>query len=294
MSIDVHHQQRVGRAFANAAAQYEQAAVLQKEIAARLLERIQALKIKPQTIVDIGCGSGYLTRLIQKHYRRANIIGIDLADGMLQYAKSQDKNWFNKTNYLRADTRQLPLADHSVDLLVSNLMLQWCPDYPQALAEFSRILRPGGYLLLTTFGFDTLYELRESWAKIDDYQHVNEFVNMHELGDACVAAGLKDSVLDIDKMTLTHADIYSVMRHLKKIGANHVAGKRAQGLYGKAKFSQLAKFYEQYRIDDLLPATYEVIYIYARGAEIAQLGAQVQESTEIKVPFSAIARPEKF
>ncbi len=293
MSIDVQHQQRVGKAFASAASRYEKTAVLQKEIAARVLERAQSLKTKPKHIVDVGCGTGYLTRLLQKQYPRAQFLGIDLADGMLQQAKSAEKAWFNKAAYLRADSRQLPLADKSVDLLVSNLMLQWCPDYPKALSEFARVLHPEGYLLLTTFGPETLYELRESWTHVDSYAHVNQFTDMHELGDVCVAAGLQDSVLDIDRITLTHPDIYSVMRHLKHIGANHVRGERPQGLYGKDKFATLAQAYEQYRQDGVLPATYEVIYVYARGASLAKLGAQAQQEGEVKIPVDAIMRPDK-
>ena len=275
-------------AFNRAAPQYEAEARLQQEIANRLIERLQTLPLKPQRIVDLGCGTGKLTRQLQKQYPKADILALDIATNMLQTARQQAPRWFSHQYFCCADAHRLPLADNSVDLLVSNLMLQWCGDYKQVFAEFARVLKPEGRLLFSTFGPDTLKELRASWAQVDEHPHVNEFYDLHVLGDALLAAGLLHPVMDIDWLTMTFAEPASAMRHLQKIGAHNVLKQRQRGLMGKDKYRKVIEKYEQYRQEDgRIPATYEVTYGYAAGSQAVQ---KKQDGTTY-IPVSHLQKP---
>jgi len=165
----------------------------------------------------------------------------------------------------------LPLADQSVDLLFSNLCLQWCEDLGVVFAEFRRVLRPGGWLLFTSFGPDTLTELRQSWAAVDQAAHVNVFLDMHDVGDAMLAAGFRDPMLDVERFTLTYRDARQLMRELKAIGAGNAAADRKRGLTGKSRLRDMLAHYERFRGEDgVLPASYEVIFAQAQAPDSTQ------------------------
>jgi malonyl-CoA O-methyltransferase len=184
--------------------------------------------------------------------------------------------------------RQLPFADASVDIAVSNLMLQWCGDLDAAFREIRRVLKPDGLLIFTTFGPDTLRELRAAWATVDDYSHVNTFIDMHDIGDALVRGGLTEPVLDVERVTLTYKDVISLMRDLKVIGAHNVTEGRARGLTGRGALRQVEAAYESSRRDGVLPATYEVVYGTAWGSA-GKPGSPLMDG-EVHVPISAIRR----
>jgi malonyl-CoA O-methyltransferase len=148
-------------------------------------------------------------------------------------------------------------------MLFSNLTLQWCGDLQQTFAEFRRVLKPGGLLLFTTLGPDTLKELRESWRQVDGAVHVNEFIDMHDIGDALVQTKFGDPVMDMEYLTLTYTDSLDLMRDLKVLGAHNVNPGRSSGLTGKGRIKAVQAAYEQFRNDGVLPATYEVIYGHA-------------------------------
>ena len=158
-----------------------------------------------------------------------------------------------------ADIEHLPLRFDSIDLVWSNLALQWV-NAPLALAEFKRVLKPGGLLMFSTFGPDTLKELRAAYAGIDAYSHVNRFIDMHDLGDMLVHAGFADPVMDMEYITLTYGNVRALMRDLKAIGASSVSGVRASGMTTRSKIAALEARYENFRRDGKLPATFEVVY----------------------------------
>jgi malonyl-CoA O-methyltransferase len=261
---------KISLAFNQAAPEYEQHAFIQNKISEYLFERLDFNAIQPQNILDLGCGSGKLTRQLGYRYSNANIYGVDLALAMLKQAKfNAPKTWLwydPKQNYLCADAERLPFADQSMDLVISNLMLQWC-DNAAVFNEVARILRPDGVLLFSTLGPDTLIELRQSWAKVDDYSHVHTFLDMHIVGDMLYASGLKHPVLDAEWLNFKYSSVKDIMQGLKIIGASNISAQRRPGLSGKNKFKQMIQYYEQLRGDKGLPVTYEVIYGYALGVK---------------------------
>ncbi len=258
-NIDRHSMRE---SFERAAAHYDEAAVLQREVGKRMLERLDYMRIDPQNIVDIGAGTGTQTALLKKRFRKANVFALDIAQPMLRYAKK--RSGLLKPFYcLCADMQQLPLATNSVDMLFSNLALQWSTDLDATFAEFRRVLKPGGMLLYTTLGPDTLQELRASWETVDGYTHVNHFLDMHDIGDAMLRAGLAEPVMDVERITMTYEDVLTLMRDLKVLGAHNVTQQRPRGLTGRQRMNAVITAYEQFRRDNILPATWEVVYGHA-------------------------------
>lgn len=274
---------QVRLAFDRAAATYDDFAVLQYEVADRLLERLDVINIRIQTVLDVGCGTGYCTRVLGARYKRAKIIGLDLAPAMVTQARQQHGRW-RQGRYLAADAERLPIAANSVDLVFSNLVLQWCnPDV--VFSEFARVLRPGGTILFSTFGPDTLCELRQAWREINDAPHVHDFIDMHDLGDALMRAGLIEPVMDRENLILDYADVTAVMRDLKGVGAHNVAPNRTRGLSGKSAFTRFKTAYEALAKNGRIPATYEAIYGHAWAGQATR---GIKNNDTHRIPISAI------
>lgn len=259
----------VRRSFDRAARTYDAAAALQREIADRLLERLDYIRITPTRVLDLGSGTGYATPRLRQRYADAQLLSLDLASAMLAHARDATRpSWFkqilspSRMAWLCADGEALPLADSSIDLVFSNLALQWC-DPVRIFAEASRVLRPGGLLLFSTFGPDTLKELRAAFAAVDGSPHVNQFIDMHDLGDQMVRARLADPVMDMEHITMTYTELRPLLRELKDIGAHNVLPGRERGLMGKSRWARLTAAYEPFRKAGRLPATYEVVYGHA-------------------------------
>jgi malonyl-CoA O-methyltransferase len=284
--LDTEH---VRRAFERASAGYDRAAVLQADVRNRLLARLADLELKPRVIVDAGCGTGHASRALKRLYPRARVIALDIAPGMLR-AAGQQRGRLRRFDRVCADALRMPFGNASFDLIYSNLLLQWCNDPDAVFAEFGRVLRPGGLLVFSTFGPDTLKELRAAWASVDEYTHVNRFLDMHDIGDAMVRAGLSEPVLDIEHFTLTYADALALMKDLKAIGAHNVTAGRPTGLTGRGRLQAMIVAYEQRRTDGRLPATYEVVYGQARGRPREELRTG---GGEIRIPASAIGHRTK-
>lgn len=253
----------VGSAFAAAAERYERHAQLQAEIAARLVQRLDYMKLAPASILDLGCGTGISTRLVARRYRRAKLVALDLAHGMLVAARDRQRIPWRRWQYVCADAEALPMAAASCELVLSNLMLQWCNDIDAVFRQILRVLQPGGLLLFSTFGPDTLKELRNCWRKIDDRVHVNAFADMHDVGDALIRAGFSSPVLDVEHLSVTYPDLRSLLADLKGVGSRNLSVGRHRGLTGKGRWRRLRQAYEAYRHNERLPATYEVVYGHA-------------------------------
>jgi malonyl-CoA O-methyltransferase len=256
---------RIQKHFDTKAVCYESSAVLQRNVCKELLQRLELTSLKPEVILDVGCGTGWGTQDLLKKYKRAKILSLDLSPQMLRQTKSKG-SWIRRPGLICADAEQIPLQNESVDLVFSNLMLQWC-DYKKVFAEFKRILKPDGLLMFSTFGPDTLKELKQSWAQVDDHAHVNVFTDMHDLGDELIHAGLAEPVMDMDQITLTYSDVVSVMKDLKAIGANTILKNQqketGQGLITPAKLKRVIAHYESFRKRGVVPASYEVVYGHA-------------------------------
>ena len=272
--LDQYHidKVRVRASFNRAANTYDAAAVLQKRVREEMLSRLDLVNIKPKAILDAGCGTGHGSFALQKRFSNANIVSLDLAFNMLQQTKLQ-RPWLQKClqkmlhqqHLLCADIENLPIASNSMGLVWSNLAIQWCNDLDGAFSELARVLQPEGLLMFSTFGPDTLKELRA--ATTNGHTHVSRFIDMHDIGDALIRAGFSTPVLDVEHYTLTYDDVKSVMTDLKSIGAHNATAGRARGLQGRGFLQNLVQNYEQFRVAGKLPATFEVVYGHAWKAE---------------------------
>lgn len=250
------------RAFSRAAETYDEAAVLQREVGRRQLERLDLVRLTPRNILDLGCGTGEQSQALLRRYPGARVHALDFALPMLGQARRRGR-WRRRPHCICADMEHLPLGDDSIDLLISNLAFQWAADPVRLYRECLRVLRPGGLLMFTTFGPDTLKELRAAWAEVDQTPHVSPFMDMHDLGDILVDAGYAAPVMDVERMVLTYASADDLMQDLKRIGASNAASGRMRGLTGKARMQAMRKAYESWRSEGLLPASYEVVYGHA-------------------------------
>lgn len=245
---------QVRSAFNKAASHYDKHAFLQKEIATRLDTKLDVIAGNSKVVVDLGAGTGLLSQNLIKRFPDSQLICLDFAQASLKHNPSNHK--------ICADAYHLPLADNSVDIVVSSLMMQWCPDLKQLFSEIHRVLKNDGLILFSTFGPDTLKELKKSWSAVDNEAHVNTFTDMHDIGDQMLGCGFQSPVMEMEKLTLTYQTVTDLLRDLKAIGAQTVS-TRSRSLMGKDKFQLMIKMYESYRQDEKLPATYEVIYGHA-------------------------------
>jgi malonyl-CoA O-methyltransferase len=259
---------QVRRAFSRAAKDYDAAAVMQREVCTRMLEKLDCIKIQPDMLLDVGSGTGWGTRQLGERFPQAQITALDIAIGMLQHARGTS-SWWQKLfagkqeSFLCADVEALPLASNSVQMVWSNLALQWCNDLPATFVELQRVIKVDGLLMFSSFGVDTLRELSVAFHDVDGYSHTNRFADMHDIGDMLVAAGFANPVMEMEMITLTYNDVRAVMQDLKSIGAHNVTAGRAPGMMGKAAWQRVIANYETLRRDGKLPATFEIIYGHA-------------------------------
>ena len=256
--------------FGRAAASYEKHDVLQREAQSALLERLDFYQSQaPERVIDVGAGTGRGSALLKRRYPAADVIAFDLALPMLRAAKKRSA-WLKPFQRVCAEATALPLPDHCVDVLHSNLCFQWVVDLPALFGECARVLKPGGLLAFSTFGPDTLKELRAAWAQADQQPHVSRFLDMHDVGDAMLAAGLRDPVLDAHRYTLTYSEPRKLLEELQGLGATNADHARVRGLTGKSRYRSMLAAYEAMRVDGRIPATWEVVSAHAWGAPAGQ------------------------
>jgi len=169
----------------------------------------------------------------------------------------------SRYQFVYADAEQLPFRDASVDLIFSNLTIQWWQDLIGLFHEFRRILKPGGLLLFTTFGPDTLKELRESWSQVSDKVHVNQFVDMHDIGDALYNVQIENPVMDSERIVINYQSVKDILLDLKTLGAHNQNSGRERALTGKTRLKSMYQAYEQFYTETGYPLTYEVLYGHA-------------------------------
>ena len=264
LSQNAHkHKLALAQHFSRAAHTYNQAAIIHQEVGMRLLDRLDLIKLDPDVILDLGSGTGFFASHLTQKYPKAHIIKLDIAENMLRFSK---KKYFAKHTSVCGDGDYLPLKNHSIDFVFSNCVLHWFVNPQKVLAEIRRVLKPEGLLLFSTFGPDTLQELRESFSTIDQNTHVNTFMDMHHIGDMLIQTQLLDPVMDMEMITLTYQNLMDLIQDLKDTGENYVNRQEPTGLSSKDTLAQLINAYEHYRTLDgvgLLPATFEVIYGHA-------------------------------
>ena len=269
----------VRRHFARAAATYDGAAILQKEIGSRMAERLDVVKIAPAAVLDAGSGTGDAQAQFALRYPAARYVAVDIALPMLDVARAKarlsrstlskifatftGRQAAGEPRYVCGDVATLPFATGAFDLVWSNLALQWAAELPRALAEINRVLAVDGLVTFSTFGPDTLKELRAAFAGVDRHAHVSRFADMHDIGDMLVAAGFADPVMHMEMLTLTYGDGPAMLRDLKAIGATNAAHARPRALMGRHRWERALAALDAMRRDGRIPATFEVIYAHA-------------------------------
>lgn len=253
----------IGQSFNAHAADYESAADIQFEIGQRLFERLDYLKINPRFILDLGCGPGVFLKQLKKRYPKAQIVALDLAHAMLVAANAKQP-WLKKWDLVNADMQQMPFASGQFDLIVSNQVIHWADSLPAVIKELNRVMHPGGFLLFSTLGPDTFQELRRAFKQADGYEHVNEFYDMHHIGDCLVSELFEDPVVDMEILTAHYATLTDLLRSLKAQGVKNIHNKRNPGLTGKHSWRKFEQSMAECKTEtEKYPLTYEVVYGHA-------------------------------
>jgi len=262
---------KVRRAFSGATNSYDSHAELQREIGRRLLAHLNFTKINPTSILDIGCGTGFFTRLLAEKYKKATIFATDLSETMVKHTANNQKPrwpWQRKYHHTASDAVALPFKNASFDLVTSNLAMQWVPDAEAMMKEMRRVLKPGGLMLFSTFGRRTLIELKQTLASIPT-EHSNSvlpFPDVMSLGSSLGNCAVEDHVTDADLFTLTYPDTMALVRELKGMGASSSAIQgRSGGLYGRALLRNIEQHYKEHHCgeDGRIYATFEALYAQA-------------------------------
>lgn len=254
--------------FNHHATEYEQAAKVQYEIGERLFERLQYLKINPRFVLDLGSGTGQLTERLKKVYPDALVVGIDIAFEMLMQARTKQRWWKKRAPLINTDMMSLPFASGVFDLIFSNQVLHWSPSMGALIAELNRVMNVNGCLMFSTLGPDTFFELKRSWKTVDTYAHINEFMDMHDVGDVLLAEYFLDPVMDMEKLTVQYNSFVQLLNALKAQGVRNINPARNQGLTGKSRWLQFKAAMNQFKTPEgKLPLTYEVVYGHAWKGE---------------------------
>lgn len=257
--------------------------MLAREVSHRLIEQLAWLKIAPNRILDVGCGTGLDAPIFGARYPRASFTGIDLASGALRVASREavqsgvwgrlltklGTRWRSgdrRANWVCADFEQLPFAASSFDLVWSNLALHWSTDMAAVFRGLRAVMRPDALLLFSCYGPDTLKELRAAFAMVDDREHVNRFIDMHDIGDMLMRTGFSSPVISMECITMTYLEVRDVLVDIKRVGENTLMVERRAGLMGREAWQRMTRKYEEFRSQGRLPATYEIVYGHAWSA----------------------------
>jgi malonyl-CoA O-methyltransferase len=279
-TLDLRHTRR---RFDRAAGKFDEVDFVHRRSAQGLMERIGPMVIDANTIVDLGGGTGSATKALRGRFRGSHVILIDASLEMLRQARKK-KPFFWRMSLIQCDALSLPLRTGSVDLLYSNLLLPWIHDLPSFFREVSRVLRQGGLFVFSTLGPDSLSALRAAWASVDDGQHVNLFIDMHDVGDGLLHAGLRDPVLDTDYLNVSYRDTAALFRDLTLAGARNSLSGRTKTLTGKDRFRKMESQLRSRFADGVLELTLELVYGHAWG------GVPRQDPGEYRIDVGGISR----
>lgn len=268
--------------FDKTAGTYDRYALFVRQIAEELVSRFQYFKLKPEYIMDVGSGTGYVAQAFRDRYKKYSkipIINVDYSENRLRWGRKY-KRWFCREGYVCASGYQLPFKANSVDVLFSNLCLPFVNDINAVFLEWQRVLRPEGVCLFTTLGPDTLKELRQAFQAVDDKPHVHVFYDMHDVGDALMKAGFVDPVMDVVTQTQPYTGMAHLFKMLKGLGFANAMTQRSQQLFTPKQWQNLSAAYPEPCV-----ATFEVIYGQAFGAQFLQNQFQ---NGEVRVPFEML------
>jgi malonyl-CoA O-methyltransferase len=255
------------RAFDRAAARYEERDFFHREIRGRMYERLQLFRIEPKVVLDLGAGTGSGSAELSTNYPEAKVVGLDSSFAMANLAATTNSTCVDFASVC-ADAIQLPFADNSIDVICSNLTLQYCSDLDRVVAEIHRVLRPEGLFLFTTLGAGSLQELRRAWSGIDRYSHVDPFVDLHDIGDKMMTTGFSGPVMDSEVLTITYSSVEQLLTELRAVATTREVATSNPGLISRHRWEQMSANYEELRnADGVLPVTLEVVYGHAWGGQ---------------------------
>ncbi len=250
------------RRFDRAATSFDDADFAHRQVADGLFDRLAPMTLEPVSVVDLGCATGSAMRPLEKRFRKARVVGVDRSAAMLRIA-AERKGLLSRQRFVRADAEALPFADHSTGLVFSNLLLPWLPNPDRCFSEVSRVLSKDGLFLFSTLGPDSLGTLGEAFAEVDNSPRINAFADMHDIGDGLVRAGLRDPVLDVERLTITYSSADKLLADLTGCGARNALVDRRRGLLGRRQYRAAV---EKLEAGGTIRIELEVVFGHAWGS----------------------------
>lgn len=255
----------IRRRFEHAANTFDSADFVHAATRDGLFQRLQPLLVDAHLVVDLGSATGAANKPLNKRFPKAQVISVDVAHNMLQKARNR-KSWLAKTSFAQANAAALPFANESVDVVFSNQLLPWIAETGTVFTEVARVLRKGGMFAFATLGPDSLREISRAWSQVDDNAHVSQFPDMHNLGDALVNAGLRDPVLDVDRLGINYKDSHALFADLTAVGARNALFRRVQSLTGKQRFANMVRALEDTAVGGEITLELELVFGHCWGA----------------------------
>lgn len=253
------------RRFDAAADRFDSVDFVHAETRRGLFERLQGLTTTADTVVDLGCATGAAMAQLSKRFGRAHVVGTDISANMLN-ASRRRRSWFARSTFVQSDARALPFADESIDVVFCNMLLPWVAEPTPVFTEVARVLRKEGLFAFATLGPDSLSEIARAWNDVDDHAHVNPFADMHDIGDGLVNAGLRDPVLDVDRLEVSYQNAERLFEDLTSMGARNALSTRAPGLTGRGRFRAMTEALEGLSPEPGLSLNLELVYGHCWGA----------------------------
>lgn len=253
----------VRQSFDLASATYHQFTALQRVIGDRLMDQSKPLDCSRLDVLDVGAGTGYLTRALSQLSWVNQLHALDISPAMLHQTRL-NMHGSSAVALICADAENLPLQNATLNAVYSNLAYQWCSKLQQAFKEVHRVMRQGGMFALSTFGEKTLFELKDAWRVVDQSVHVNAFVEEQVVEYYLKAAGFREVTVISETILMHYETPKHLMLDLKGMGAHNINQGRNQGLTGVNGFKLLLEKYESMRTEKGIPATFQAVYGYAK------------------------------
>ncbi len=268
----------IRRRFDRAAAAFDDHDFVHRHTADGLFERLQPLVVDAKLVVDLGCATGGAYAALRKRFRGATIVGVDASAKMLARYRGRG-SMLSRARAVQADAAALPFADDSVDVVFANLLLPWSDEPAAICREVSRVLREDGIFAFSTLGPDSFAELAAAWASVGQDTaegHVHPFMDMHDIGDALVRSGLRDPVLDVDRLEITYRTAADLFRDLTATGSRNCLEDRRRALLSRRRFDALRARLESSGDASGIRLGLELVYGHCWGGPAIQAGGAVR------------------
>lgn len=276
----------ISKWFDKIAKNYDAFSVLQQSVASMLIERLLPMQVSPKKIIDVGCATGFGLLLLEDKFKETDVLGLDISKKMLHYAQKRGK-WLRKRQVMCADANDMPIHSASVDMIFCNLLFPYIHDCRKILKEILRILRPGGLLVFSSLGPDSLQEIRRSWANIDDDPHVKTFLDIHDVGDSLLAEGFVEPILEIENFQFNFSDTQKMFAELRGLGFRNEDSQRFSFLTSKRRWQRFLEQLLLLKQNQKIPLTFEIILAHAWKPEQEKVKHKKVRG-EISIPISQL------